>query len=137
MTNTHTAWYTDDAQVEVERLSSALDTATEEIERLTRERDRLTDTTCNGWSNYATWRVNLELISDYADSLDRDRQYFRDTADLADHFSEYVDEVITRGDELEGLAVDYARSFVSDVNWYEIAEHYPELIEPDDDEGDA
>ena len=26
--------------------------------------------TYNGWSNYATWRIQLELISDYADTLD-------------------------------------------------------------------
>jgi hypothetical protein len=31
----------------------------------------------------------------------------------------------------KGLAVDYARAFLSDVNWYEIAEHMLEEINAD------
>jgi hypothetical protein len=91
--------------------------------------------TYNGWTNYATWRVHLELISDYADSLERDRQTFTDPGTLAEHFEEYTDEAITNyGENKESIAVGYARAFVSDCNWEEMAEHYPDLIETDDDE---
>lgn len=97
-------------------------------------------TTYNGWTNYETWRVNLEVTSDYLDTLARDDDVtFSDTGELADHLEEYVDEVLTGfGEVKEGLALDYARAFVREVNWYEIAEgvlsDYPNLKTSEDDE---
>jgi hypothetical protein len=73
----------------------------------------------NGWTNYSTWRVNLELI----DGLDpRDMGWHKlDRYDLASALKDYVDELLESSTP-EGIALDYARAFVSDVNWYEIAE---------------
>lgn len=79
------------------------------------------DTTCNGWSNYATWRVNLEIIDDYVSSLEGGYAPFADVYELADHFKDVADDVVSSYGELEGLAVDYARAFLSQVNWDEIA----------------
>ena len=96
------------------------------------------ETRCNGWTNYATWRVNLEIWSDYDWSEDR----FASVGDLARYIEDYTDDVLTQHGEIEGgLALDYARSFVRDVDWHEIAQaaadSYPDLIESDDDtEGD-
>jgi hypothetical protein len=67
----------------------------------------------NGWTNYATWRVNLEMF-------DGSDQYWS-----ADSAREFVEEIIIDSTE-EGVARDYALAFLSDVNWYEIAEHYQE-----------
>jgi hypothetical protein len=67
----------------------------------------------NGWTNYATWRVNLEMF-------DGSDQYWS-----ADSAKEFVEEIIIDSTE-EGVARDYALAFLSDVNWYEIAEHYQE-----------
>jgi hypothetical protein len=93
-----------------------------------------TENTYNGWTNYATWRVNLELCDEYCNSLVTDDYRFDSIAELADRLSEMVDDAICGYDSLEGIAVDYARSFVSDVNWHEIAEHWTdELIEADTD----
>jgi hypothetical protein len=81
------------------------------------------DNRYNGWTNYATWRVNLEIF----DGFDP-REYFTapdeglDASELVDYLKDYADSIITM-DNVEGLAVDYARAFLSDVNWYEIAEH--------------
>lgn len=81
------------------------------------------DNRYNGWTNYATWRVNLEIF----DGFDP-REHFTapdegfDASELVDYLKEYADSIITM-DNIEGLAVDYARAFLSDVNWYEIAEH--------------
>jgi hypothetical protein len=77
----------------------------------------------NGWTNYATWRVNLEIFdgfdpSDYFSRFDAD-----DVAALADGLSDYADQVLFECATVEGLAADYARAFLSDVNWHEIAEH--------------
>jgi hypothetical protein len=67
----------------------------------------------NGWTNYATWRINLEMF-------DGSDQYWS-----ADSAKEFVEEIIIDSTE-EGVARDYALAFLSDVNWYEIAEHYQE-----------
>ena len=74
------------------------------------------DTTYNGWTNYATWRVNLELF-------DGSDQFW--TADSA---RDFVEEIIIDSTP-EGVARDYALAFISDVNWHEIADHYEELDE--------
>lgn len=79
----------------------------------------------NGWTNYATWRVNLEIFDNmelgdfygYADC----RKMNVDAVDLADTFKEYTDDILTV-DGASGLAIDYARAFISEVNWREIAQ---------------
>ena len=80
----------------------------------------------NGWTNYATWRVNLELFSDmdYKDYFDE----FPDTESLED----YVENVVFENyNDTLGLVEDYARAFLSNVNYYEILEHIRENYEHD------
>lgn len=84
----------------------------------------MTNNTYNGWSNYATWRINLEIF----DCFEPDEYYSafdpEDVSGLAEGLEQYADEVIFDCAEVpEGLAASYARAFLSDVNWYEIAEH--------------
>ena len=87
------------------------------------------DTTYNGWSNYATWRVNLELFDDYNVW---DKHLMGDAYELSHHLRDTV-EVYIEDTSKEGLARDYAMAFLSDVNWYEIAQHliaeYAEEVE--------
>jgi len=77
--------------------------------------------TYNGWTNYATWRVNLEMF-------DGSEQYW--TAESA---RDFVEEIIIESTP-EGVARDYALAFISDVNWYEIAQHYEEFLEEEEGE---
>lgn len=78
----------------------------------------------NGWPNYATWRVNLEVFDGMTpgdvncdpEGDDRDEDAYRLQAALKEH-AEYV---ITDGGA-EGLARDYALAFLADVEWYAIA----------------
>lgn len=71
----------------------------------------------NGWSNYATWRVNLEIVSDLeVDSFPQDQ------AGMADALKDYIEDYIIESTE-NGIAQDYALAFLGDVNWYELAEH--------------
>jgi len=79
------------------------------------------DKTYNGWANYATWRINLELF-DSSHFLENDGYSWNDTYDLKNELCEYVEEFIIESTR-EGLARDYALAFLQDVNWYEIAEH--------------
>ena len=71
------------------------------------------DNTYNGWTNYATWRVNLEMF----DGSDEAGQWTAESA------REFVEEIIIESTP-EGIARDYALAFISEVNWHEIAEHY-------------
>ena len=82
----------------------------------------------NGWTNYATWRINLEMF----DGWDSDGQEV--TADslqeiAEDHLSFEIDDG-GRSSSLSisggGLVLSYAMAFISEVNWYEIAQHINE-----------
>ncbi len=83
--------------------------------------------TYNGWTNYETWRVNLELfdcwsLGDVWGYEDQDPKT-ADPYELGQILREYAEERINEGASHESLAHSYAMAFLSDVNWYEIAEH--------------
>jgi len=63
------------------------------------------DTKYNGWTNYATWRINLEILGDI-------------------EFEEKVS-----ADYLEDIVEDVARAFIDEVNFYEIAKDINEESE--------
>lgn len=87
----------------------------------------MTDSKYNGWTNYATWRVNLELFDgmDVFEYLGKPE----DTYQLSKMMQEYAENIITDYKSETNLAQDYALAFLSDVNWYEIASHYQEESE--------
>ena len=93
----------------------------------------MTDKTYNGWTNYATWRVNLEIF----DGMDpRDMGWHRlDKYDLAPILMDYANELLEI-DCKDGLTLSYAQAFLSDVNWREIAgmmlEAYQDETETED-----
>ena len=89
----------------------------------------MSDTKYNGWTNYATWRINLEIFDgfDYTDygygGLNKDDAY-----DLGEYLKEYAEEIIfldcnIGGKSPSSLLEDYARAFLQEVNYYEIAKH--------------
>ena len=86
--------------------------------------------TYNGWTNYATWRVNLEVFDGLSANDLMGRRGSNVLSEVAEYIREYVEETIGSGSE-PGLARDYALAFLSDVNWYEIATN---LCESDADE---
>jgi hypothetical protein len=71
----------------------------------------------NGWTNYATWRVNLEMFDggDFASDNDLDAY------DLGQRLREFAEETLS--EQGSGMVLDYALAFLADVNWREIAEH--------------
>lgn len=83
----------------------------------------MSDTKYNGWTNYATWRVNLEMIdgSDWHCRID-DHGETPEPYELGKALKEWAEEFIEESSP-EGLARDYAMAFLSDVNWHEIAKH--------------
>ena len=95
-------------------------------------------TTYNGWTNYATWLINLELCDDLVSNLVSDRQMFRDADELTTYLEEAVDEIVSNYGELDGLALNYARAFISNVNFREIAaSNADELIDVDEEEDET
>jgi hypothetical protein len=81
------------------------------------------DKTYNGWTNYATWRVNLELIDGMTPT-----DFGDDPAQIMDAYELSLCLKDTAHDNIEnsapeGLARDYALAFLQDVNWHEIAKH--------------
>lgn len=70
----------------------------------------------NGWSNYATWRVHLEMFDGQTDCRG---QY--DAYKLGLILREETEEVTQF--ECKGLGLDLAMAFLADVNWTEIAAH--------------
>lgn len=76
--------------------------------------------TYNGWTNYATWRINLEIF-DGADLVDMSWDDCLDAYELSDRVEEYAKEVVSMNMDSNSLALSYAFAFMSEVNWVEIA----------------
>lgn len=76
--------------------------------------------THNGWTNYETWRVNLEWF----DGMDC-RDWGSDVYDVAQAMKEHVTDCIECQYDMvaDSRVVDYALAFISEVNWREIADH--------------
>lgn len=76
----------------------------------------------NGWANYATWRVNLEMFDGY-DPYDAGHDSSTSAYDLGLALKDIAEELLSHEANPEGLAFSYAMAFLSDVNWTEIARH--------------
>ena len=72
----------------------------------------------NGWTNYATWRINLEILGDIQwDEYEEFEMIDEDT------LKEYVENAVFENNGISGhigLMEDYARAFLSEVNYREI-----------------
>ena len=74
----------------------------------------------NGWTNNATWRVNVDILGDIE---------FKKPV-TANDLKEIVEDCVFNNTvEKDCLAADYARAFISEVNFYEIAQIINEELE--------
>ena len=69
----------------------------------------------NGWTNFETWKVALEVFDGYNPD-EEDRLW------SADQFQGFAEEVIFQDRESDTLADSIARAFLAEVNWHEIAD---------------
>lgn len=91
----------------------------------------------NGWTNYATWRINLELLDGYETSIESSIEDFTELVEngeisdenrinliinLSQELKSVVEEILDSYDT-DSIVRNYANAFISDVNWYEIAKH--------------
>lgn len=72
---------------------------------------------CNGWTNFATWKVNIEYL-DGATSKD----LFERKCD-PNEVESLIYEMVTFGLEPHSFAHHCIEAFLVDVNWSELAEH--------------
>jgi hypothetical protein len=72
----------------------------------------MSDKTYNGWTNYQTWRVQLEIF----DGMEIYEEMSRE--DVKDYAEGVIEDTSS-----PGLARDYALAFLSDVDWDEIADN--------------
>ena len=76
----------------------------------------MSNTTYNGWSNYPTWRINLEILNDI--QWDEEEEFEMIDEDT---LKEYVENaVFDNYSGNMGLMEDYARAFLANVNYREI-----------------
>jgi hypothetical protein len=97
------------------------------------EYQTMNDQTHNGWTNYATWRVNLEVfdgmnLRDHFDAIP-------DLYEVSNWAEQYADEVISAAlPEMTSLHLSrhltphdivdgWARAFLANVDWRMIASH--------------
>lgn len=101
-----------------------------------------------GWRNYETWVVNL-----WIDNERGDYEYWRERTDevmssseahdsfsqedvakgtLADELKEWLEEAMP--DEMSGMFVDLLKGAISEVDTYEIAGHWVDDYEPEDED---
>jgi len=76
----------------------------------------------NGYTNNATWRVNMEILGDIM---------FEEKVSV-DGLKEIVEHCVFRNPntcDTPYLVEDYARAFISQVNFYEIAKLINEELE--------
>jgi hypothetical protein len=98
----------------------------------------MSNATYNGWTNYATWRINLEIIAD----LDRESSFsgITNCYDLGDALKSYVAELL-ENETVDGLTssttslvLDYAFAFLADVDWNQTAQRMLDAYPPTIDE---
>jgi hypothetical protein len=91
----------------------------------------MSDKTCNGWSNWATWNCNLW----FDDWTDRAIECIKDAfdpndPDNLDHATKGLATIIEQDvtdfapEVPQGLFRDLLSNAMNDINYYEIAEHY-------------
>lgn len=91
-----------------------------------------TDNKYNGWTNYATWRINLEIFDGF-----ELKDHYSDKPELsevADYIQEYLEDALETESMGNNLVLSYALAFVNQVNYREIAEHLIEAAEYEEDE---
>ena len=89
----------------------------------------------NGWTNHETWLTNLHFeCFDFNDFLAEIDEACESMADVTDWIANYIESTVTDVVEEQidissnSFITDCIRSFVDDIDWHEIADHYTEDV---------
>ena len=89
----------------------------------------------NGWTNYATWMVNLHFdCLDFTDDVESGVFDDMDADDIRGHVASWIQEYVEMYlDEVVDIhnpfAQDLINSTLNDVDWHDIADHYVDDIQ--------
>ena len=100
----------------------------------------------NGWTNYETWNVALWFDNDSSEYwAERANEIWYD-AEATDNFDRAEVATLELSKEMQdsveestptvtaGMFADLLNAALSEVNWYEIAEHFVENVDKDESE---
>ena len=88
----------------------------------------------NGWTNYATWLVNLHFDGlDFTDDIEAGVFDDMNSNDIRCHVASWIQELVESYLEevvdLDNLFVlDIIHTTINDVDWHDIADHYVDDI---------
>lgn len=84
----------------------------------------------NGWTNYATWRINLEVFDGVTlEDFDISKEQAQEMEDyeLRGLLKDYLLEIVENDYKENELASGWAVAFIEQVNLDEIIKHLREL----------
>ncbi len=88
----------------------------------------------NGWTNWATWNCNLWLTNDYNDYKHySDLARYNDAYELSKIIESDIDSLI-ENTSIDGFLLDMLNGSISEINFYEIAEHFTDEVEDEDED---
>ena len=83
----------------------------------------------NGWTNYETWKANLEIFDDYPSHIIEDERIKEvlntDTYEYSQYLKDYLFEILDfeECEKKYSALAGFAHSSIQEINFYEIAEH--------------
>ena len=81
--------------------------------------------TYNGWSNWETWKTNLEMLDGMtAQDLGIDYYEVEEAYEAGKVIQDYVGEIIAMQYQYDGFVGGIINDFLNSVNWTEIAQHF-------------
>lgn len=103
-----------------------------------------TDTKYNGWTNYETWNIALWFDNDSSEYWAERANEFYNDADATDNFTKEEQATFALADAMSeevnentptvtGMYADLLNASLSSVNWHEIAEHFIENVDKEED----
>jgi hypothetical protein len=112
------------SRAEIERIITLHDMPiTDDLLKLARacfaEAKIKSDKTYDGWSNYETWRVNIEIFKWM--TLADVNTVEVDPHEVGEYLKDHVEELTFSGYDERRLSTIFARAFLSEVNYSEIA----------------
>jgi len=82
------------------------------------------DENYNGYTNYSTWRINLEIFDDGLGEYIINQEL--PDGITAEYVKEIAEDIVLGEIDEVSFAYSYAHAFMSECNWYEIAKHLNE-----------
>jgi len=83
----------------------------------------------NGWTNYATWKANLEFFSELCiKDLAKDFNNCSYTSEFAERLKELFTEYCYFEDDHKDIVKGAINYFIDDINFEEIASDYADEI---------